>query len=287
MPTEKASLLQVINPPIYLISVLPGVCVWLLHPEIASLSILITATFAVVMLQHGINLHNDVTDWHRGTDVDKQLSWARYYAGHTQTLMKQTYISLLIGTLLGLYCIFLSKQFAILFLATPLVLAGYFYNAGKIPLSYTKAGEWVTAICYGPGVFGCLWWLTSKTISVEIVVGGIIGSIAFAALAAAILLSHQPAQIETDSAANKISYAVRHGAARTYFMSRLLFVVFGLALLMLNLIHGTDKINLFMIFTGTVATVLFLLKFTPCPPKILMPAAFIICANVILSIFTR
>ena len=50
--------------------------------------------------------------------------------------------------------------------------------------------------------------------------------IAFAALAVALLLSHQPPQIETDRRAGKLSFAVRFGVCTDRFTARLLFAVF-------------------------------------------------------------
>ena len=281
---HRASLIQVINPPIYLISILPGICVWLFNPHLMSVQLLILATFAVVLLQHGINLHNDVTDWHRGTDPDKFLSWARYYDGNTYPLMQQTWISLIAGALLGLYALYSAQRLEILLLATPLVIAGYLYNAESRPLSYTRFGEWVTAICYGPGVFGCLWWLSADQVSMQMVAGGIFGSLAFAGLAAAILLSHQPPQIETDAAVNKVSYAVRHGKNKTYRMSRRMFLLFGIGLISLNLINNVSQSAIIVLIAGLVAALFFLFKSTPCPPKVLIPATLMIGINGLLQL---
>jgi hypothetical protein len=47
-------------------------------------------------------------------------------------------------------------------------------------------GEWVTGVCYGPGVFGCLWFAAGLEISLS----ALMGMIAFAALAVSLLLSH-------------------------------------------------------------------------------------------------
>ena len=48
----------------------------------------------------------------------------------------------------------------------------------------------------------------------------------FAAIAVALLLSHQPPQIETDRQAGKQSFAVRFGAVTTKRVARLLFLLF-------------------------------------------------------------
>jgi 1,4-dihydroxy-2-naphthoate octaprenyltransferase len=110
----------------------------------------------------------------------------------------------------------------ILAIGAPLLALGYLYNAGKRPLSYTRLGEWVTGVCYGPGVVGCLWLLTGTPLDER----ALLATVAFAALAVSLLLSHQPPQIDTDRQAGKHSFAVRYGAARTFGVSRLLFALF-------------------------------------------------------------
>jgi 1,4-dihydroxy-2-naphthoate octaprenyltransferase len=135
-------------------------------------------------------------------------------------------LSLLAGGLVGLAVLWQQQQWWILLIAVPMVGLGYLYNAGERPLSYTHLGEWVTGICYGPGVFGCLWLVGGLAPGVAMLAG----MIAFAALAVALLLSHQPPQIETDRRAGKRSFAVRFGERRTLFVARLLFVVFLVSL---------------------------------------------------------
>jgi 1,4-dihydroxy-2-naphthoate octaprenyltransferase len=123
-----------------------------------------------------------------------------------------------------------TQRLWILAIALPMVGLGYLYNSGKRPLSYTRMGEWVTGLCYGPGVVGCLWLLTDSPIDLR----SILAMAAFAALSVALLFSHQPPQIESDKQAGKHSFAVRFGADKTWFASRLLlmifFVTYGLSL---------------------------------------------------------
>jgi 1,4-dihydroxy-2-naphthoate octaprenyltransferase len=209
---DRPSWLGALNPPIYLISVLPGLAVAALWQRTgAHVDVLVLATLAVVLLQHAINVLNDAADWRLGADVEKAGSWVRFHSGRPHAAVWHGVLSLLAGGVVGLFSLSLQGQWWLLLIATPLVLLGYRYNAGERPLSYTHFGEWVTGICYGPGVFGCLW----------LVAGGVFdfywfaGSLAFAMLAMALLLSHQPPQIETDRAAGKNAFAVRHGAQRT------------------------------------------------------------------------
>lgn len=222
---------QALNAPIYLVSILPGVGVWqLVRPSGNALTSLVAATLAVVLVQHAINVLNDVADWRLGADVEKHDSWIRAHRGEVAAGLRHGWLSLAVGGLLGVLTLFAIGRLWILAIALPLVALGYLYNSGTRPLSYTSFGEWVTGVCYGPGVFGCLWLVTGEVVSRATW----LGCVAFAALAVALLLAHQPPQIRTDRNANKRSFAVRHGPDRTYQAVRALFLLFltcwGLAL---------------------------------------------------------
>ncbi len=213
---------QVLNPAIYLVSILPSIGVWLLvQPEGKTQLALFIATFAVVLVQHAINLFNDVADWKLGADVEKWDSWVRF---HNQNLSVATFhgwLSFIASGLLGFATLIWIEKLWILLIALPLIGLGYLYNSGEKPLSYSRSGEWVTAICYG-GVFSCLWFVASQKLELPI----FLGSIAFGSLAVALLLSHQPRQIETDRRVNKQTFAVRFGEQKTHQAVRILFLIF-------------------------------------------------------------
>ena len=213
---------QALNPAIYLVSILPSVGVWLLvQPEGKAQFALIIATFAVILAQHAINLLNDVADWKLGADVEKWDSWVRFHNQNLSVATLHGWISFIGSGFLGLATLVWIEKLWILLIALPLVGLGYLYNSGEKPLSYSRSGEWVTAICYG-GVFACLWFVSSQKLELSIV----LGSLAFGSLAVALLLSHQPRQIETDKRANKQTFAVRFGAKKTHQAVRVLFLIF-------------------------------------------------------------
>ncbi|QSA98447.1 prenyltransferase [Methylococcus sp. EFPC2] len=213
------------NPAIYLVSILPGVGVnQLARPEGQALLTLLSATLAVVLLQHAINLWNDASDWRLGADVEKKDSWVRLYGGRTAPVVRQARVTFLLGSGVGLMLLIGMDRLWLLAYAAPLVGLGYLYNAGRRPLSYTCLGEWVTGLCYG-GVFGGLWLLLRG----EADRVALLGCLAFGCLASAVLLSHQPPQIETDRRAGKLSYAARKGMEATYRTARVLFLAFLIA----------------------------------------------------------
>ena len=269
---------QVFNPAIYLISILPSIAVIVLAGENPVWQKgLIFSTLAVVLLQHAINLFNDVSDWHLGADTEKMDSWVRVHHGNTRPVTIHAMTSFLIGGLIGLFVLIIADKLWILIIALPLIGLGYLYNAGESPLSYSWMGEWVTAICYGPGVFGCLWFVAGLDFNLM----SIIGMLAFAALATSLLLSHQPPQIETDRRAGKKSFGVRYGKQRTYQVSVFLFTV---ALLLIGTgisINHNDPYLQYGAFSLILIFSLYLSKVGPNPKKVLLLSSAILLLSII------
>ncbi len=272
---------QALDPPIYLISVLPGVAAWLTAGGTGqSLQHVVVATLAVVLLQHGINVLNDVADWRLGADVEKLHSWARFHHLDLRVAARHGNISLVVGCLLGLAVLVQADKLWLLAGAAPLVLLGYLYNSGSRPLSYSYLGEWVTGLCYGPGVYGSLWVLADGWPPLTVVPG----SLAFFALSVSLLLSHQPPQIATDRQAGKHSFAVRFGAQRTRSTARVLYLVFLLGLsaavwLAPLTIAGRNA----FILTATVSGLTVLLS-SPSPRRILTGATGVILATLLFQL---
>lgn len=261
---------QAINPAIYLVSVLPGVAVVLLATSPINHTALWPAALAVVLLQHGINLLNDAKDWQLGADTEKYDSWVRIHGNSVRTAFYHGLISLTIGGILGLCVLVLHQQLWIFGFALPFVILGILYNAGRRPLSYTAAGEWATAICYGPGVFGGLWFTAAQPFDWP----AMFGMAAFSAFSTALLFSHQPPQIETDRQAGKNSFAVRHGASTTYRASSALLLT-SLLLLALSCWETRDNLTATIFALGAVASALWIKYIGPNPKRILLSATLV------------
>lgn len=280
MGSTTTSSWQALNPAIYLISILPGLTVVLLTGQqscwIYGLSI---ATVAVVLLQHAINVFNDLSDWKLGADINKMDSWVRFHRLNMRVVAFHGAISLVAGALLGLYVLHISGQYWILLIAVPLVLLGYLYNSGSRPLSYSSAGEWVTGLCYGPGVFGCLWLVSGHSVDIPYV----LGSIAFAALSLSLLLSHQPPQIETDRQAGKHSFAVRHGARGTYSVARIMLVIccVGIALGLYHAMLNYTVQAAYILTSVLLGIVIY--RVNPQPKIILLGSSLAIVSALILN----
>ncbi len=269
---------QVFNPAIYLISILPAIAVIILAGEDPVWKQgLIISTLAVVLLQHAINLFNDVSDWKLGADTEKMDSWVRVHNGNTRPVTIHALISFFSGGLLGLSILIIGDKLWIVFIAMPLIGLGYLYNAGKSPLSYTWMGEWVTGVCYGPGVFGCLWFVAGLDFNLT----AISGMLAFATLAVSLLLSHQPLQVETDRLAGKKSFCVRYGKQKTCQTSVWLFTT---ALLLIGAGLSINHSISYLQATAFLLTIIFsiyLSKVGPNPKRVLILSSTILLLSII------
>lgn len=222
---------RVLQPAIYLISILPAFVCALLFKSSLEFPQFLLVGLAVVLIQHAVNVFNDEVDWKKGADGEKKDSWYHFHQGDVGVLKTHAWVSLILGLFIGISLLIQKDREEILWVALPLVLLGFFYNHSKWTLSYSKWGEWVTGLCYGPGVFGCMAYLLMPEFSWKL----ICGSLTFSFLAVAVLLSHQPPQVLTDFAAGKSSFAVRNGAVRTYQTARVLtFFTFFFLTLLLN-----------------------------------------------------
>jgi 1,4-dihydroxy-2-naphthoate octaprenyltransferase len=277
---SQTSRWQALNPAIYLISILPGLAVVLLarQPPPWLLDLLL-ATFAVVLLQHAINVFNDLSDWRLGADIEKMDSWVRFHQLDLSVVATHGTISFVAGGLLGLYVLHRSGQYWILAIAVPLVVLGYLYNSGSKPLSYSKAGEWVTASCYGPGVFGCLWLVSGQAFESLYV----LGSVAFAALSLSLLLSHQPPQIDTDRMAGKFSFAVRHGGDAAYRVARIMLVISNLCLLLGLYLSSASLLVQLVYLTLSALLVIVIFQLNPQPKIIMLGSSVAIISALILD----
>jgi len=272
--------LDALSPPIYLISILPGLGAWLLaRPTGPDAWALLAATVGVVLLQHAVNVFNDVTDWQRGADVEKWSSWVRAHRENLALTRHHAQASLLAGALMGLLALGLVDRYWILLPALPLVGLGLLYNAGPRPLSYTAWAELVTGLCYGPGVFGGFWLVAGRPPDLTMA----LGALAFGCLSVALLLSHQPPQIATDRAAGKRSFAARHGAERTIAVARGLFVgfllsgVLGFAAATAPLLAIADSLI-------SVALIVLIWRDRPNPKRLLLSATALMLILVVLRV---
>ncbi len=221
---QKCQFLDFLNPGIYLISVLPAVAIFsainVLFADRLFLSMLL-----LVFLQHGVNLLNDYEDDRRGADINKHDSWIHYYQSpYKLKLVGMSYFvgSCIFGSILLVYW----GLWPVLIWSLPFVLLAYAYNKSKNPVSYSVYAEWVTACCYGPGVVFAMSYIANPHFNETT----IFLSFGFAALAAAVLISHQIPQISDDFRVNKKTFALRYGSVFSLKIVNALLLLFACSL---------------------------------------------------------
>jgi hypothetical protein len=116
-------------------------------------------------------------------------------------------------------------------------------------------------------------------------VRAIAGSVAFAALAASLLLSHQPPQIETDRRAGKQSFAVRYGERRTRQWAIILLIVFLVSFGMALWARFGNTVT-FQVYAGmSLLTLIYVSRRPPQPVTILIPSTLVLLATLLSSLF--
>ena len=252
------------QPAIYLVSLLPAWVCWLSFKDQASGMYSLVLGISVVLIQHAINVFNDAIDWQKGADAEKENSWVHFHQGQVGALKTHAWTSLWVGLVSGILLVQKAHRWEVLWVALPLVVLGLFYNHSHWTLAYTKWGEWVTGICYGPGVFGCMAYVLTGQFSVALC----LGSLAFSCLAVSVLLSHQPPQVLTDFAAGKQSFAVRYGVQKTYQTARSLFYLSLFLLMGLTAIQDQSLLVRWSLL-GLIAWILMRTPPKPAPADIL------------------
>ena len=255
--TSELGFWEVLNPPIYLVSLLPGLVVIQWNHYRFGWGLLL-GVIGVILLQHGINVFNDLVDGQRGADSEKRESWLLYQQKPERVRLHGG-VTLVMGFVAGVVGLWITETLWIFPLVGLMTLLGVSYNLGPKPISYGKLGEWVTGICYGPGVFIGYWVLSGRDILDWRVLAGSIGC---GAIAVSCLLSHQPKQILTDAAVGKNSFAVRHGAQSTLRWARGTLILFFLCISL----GAPNETNWIPLLTGLLLLSVAAL-WTPVKPK--------------------
>jgi 1,4-dihydroxy-2-naphthoate octaprenyltransferase len=171
-----------------------------------------------VSLQVGVNYANDYSDGIRGTDrtrvgpvrlVGQGLAPARRVRG-------AAILAFAVAAVAGVWLVAMSGHWWLLGVGAASIAAAWLYTGGPRPYGYIGLGEIFVFIFFGlVPVLGTLYVQTSS-----IDVTAVLAAVGVGALACAILVTNNLRDIPTDSAAGKLTIAVRLGDRRT----RTLFV---------------------------------------------------------------
>jgi 1,4-dihydroxy-2-naphthoate octaprenyltransferase len=182
-------------------------------PLIAFLALLVA-----VFLQLGVNYSNDYSDGVRGTD-DYRLGPQRLTGSGTVEPKKVLYVAFgffALAAFSGLVIVLLIAQWWLLLIGVLAILAAWYYTGGKDPYGYAGLGELSVFIFFGPvATVG-----TSFAQTLVFQADALIAGIGLGLFAAAVLVTNNIRDIETDKQAGKRTLAVFMGskASKVFYL---------------------------------------------------------------------
>ncbi|MDR9443981.1 MAG: 1,4-dihydroxy-2-naphthoate polyprenyltransferase [Microbacteriaceae bacterium] len=182
-------------------------------PLIAFLALLVA-----VFLQLGVNYSNDYSDGVRGTD-DYRLGPQRLTGSGTVEPKKVLYVAFgffALAAFSGLVIVLLTAQWWLLLIGVLAILAAWYYTGGKDPYGYAGLGELSVFIFFGPvATVG-----TSFAQTLVFQADALIAGIGLGLFAAAVLVTNNIRDIETDKQAGKRTLAVFMGskASKVFYL---------------------------------------------------------------------
>jgi 1,4-dihydroxy-2-naphthoate octaprenyltransferase len=177
------------------------------HPGVA-----LAAVGTAVLIQVGTNLHNDASDFLRGSDTAERLGPPRATAQGwlpARRVLHASYLAFATAFALGLYLVAIGGPW-VLALGVLSIAAGLAYTGGPRPIAYGPLGELFVFAFFGIAAVGGTYYLHAGTLSA----GALTGGAALGAQAAAVLLVNNYRDLETDRRAGRLTLVGRIGPAR-------------------------------------------------------------------------
>ncbi|MFM8520901.1 MAG: 1,4-dihydroxy-2-naphthoate polyprenyltransferase [Acidimicrobiaceae bacterium] len=211
----------------------------------------LNAVFALVVslaLQVAVNFANDYSDCIRGTDKNRvgPLRLVGSGAKKPADVKKATFLAFGVAAVFG-FALAATTTWWLLLVGVFCFLAGWFYTGGKHPYGYLGLGEVFVFIFFGVvATMG-----TTFVINEQLTRLSFLASVVVGCLACALLAVNNLRDITGDKISNKKTLAVRIGepGTRKFFIS--LFIVAGLAVVMIALSYPAAMIAM-LGFVGAI-----------------------------------
>jgi len=174
-------------------------------PLIALLALLVA-----VFLQLGVNFSNDYSDGVRGTDEFRVGPQRLTGSGAVEPrkVLQVALVFFALAALSGLVIVVLTAQWWLLLIGALAILAAWYYTGGKDPYGYAGLGELSVFIFFGPvATLG-----TSFAQTLVFQPDAVMAGIGLGSIAAAVLVTNNIRDIETDRQAGKRTLAVFMGS---------------------------------------------------------------------------
>ena len=162
-----------------------------------------------IAFQAGTNLVNDYYDHVKGADTEKSLGVGGVIQRgdlSPRTVLIYGILCFVVGSGIGLYLVSVTGPF-ILFLGVFSVLAGFFYTAGPVALSYIGLGEVTVGVFMGPVIIIGAYFVQVKLVTLD----PLLASLPIAFLVAAILHANNLRDLESDREIGKRTLATLVG----------------------------------------------------------------------------
>jgi len=202
----------------------------------------LNAVFALIVslaLQVAVNYANDYSDGIRGTDEHRvgPLRLVGSGAKKPADVKKATFLAFGVAAVFG-FVLAATTSWWLLLVGVFCFMAGWFYTGGKHPYGYLGLGEVFVFIFFGLiATMG-----TAFVINEQLTLVGFFASVVVGCLACALLAVNNLRDIAGDKVSNKRTLAVRIGenGARKFYIA--LFVVAGLAVILIAVSHPAAMI---------------------------------------------
>ncbi|WP_414718600.1 1,4-dihydroxy-2-naphthoate polyprenyltransferase [Thiocapsa sp.] len=189
--------------------------------EIAAVTAVLTLIAAVV-IQIGTNLHNDASDYERGTDTADRLGPPRATAEgwfSLEQVKRAAHLAFGLAFVIGLVLV-VRGGWPILAIGIASLVAGYAYTGGPRPIAYGPFGEIYVLLFFGIAAVGGTYYLQTLRFEWSAFMVGI----ALGLPAAAVLLLNNYRDLETDRIAGRRTLCHHLGRPRARLLYGLLLL---------------------------------------------------------------
>ncbi len=183
--------------------------------QVAAITALMTLC-AAVAIQVGTNLHNDASDYERGTDTAQRLGPPRATAQgwfSARQVKRAAHVAFALAFLMGLVLV-VRGGWPILAIGMASLIGGYAYTGGPRPIAYGPFGEVHALLFFGVAAVAGTDYLQTLGFSWAAIALGI----ALGLPAAAVLLLNNYRDLETDRLAGRRTLCHYLGLARARWL---------------------------------------------------------------------
>ena len=167
------------------------------------------ALLGALLIQVGVNYHNDYQDFLKGTDTDDRVGPTRVtQAGMVdpETMRRATIAVFALAVLSGLYLIY-RGGWPILGVGVASIGAALWYTGGRYSLAYIGLADLFVFVFFGPVAVAGTYYVQALSVSPEVIVAGSGPGL----LSVAILLVNNIRDVDDDRTAQKKTLVVRLG----------------------------------------------------------------------------